>query len=363
MTTTLQRQRAAVETARDAVAHARALADYAALLARHWRAGEAARVLAQARGAVAEARDNPAKVRLALAEAVVAYYSPRRDERAVPLVHEALQRAQDHGDAALLAECEAWAGHIRASVMPVDAAAAVEHLRRAQALSANRYPAAHARALYGLATLHQRAGLIEASLGLYAEAVRQARRAGDHQLLLAIHRYGALGQVDEARRLRALGQLDAEVCREILAGLVGTDALAHQLAQDEAGVQCALARAEMYSMMGRHADALALYARHIDSEAAIALGDERQIARCDRALCLARDGQLAAAREQLDLLAPLLAAPCKPYVLAAMASSLAGTALRLGDLELHCRLVGAATRHWADAEALRNELRAQLRRP
>lgn len=359
--TLLQGHRSALEAARSASARARASADHAALLARHWRVADASRALAQARAAVADVHhDGDAQVRLALAEAVVAYYSSQRDERALPLIQQARQSADVFGDAELIAECEAWAGLITAGSGPNGAGAAISLLCEAAAMAAGRFAAAEARALYGLASLHHRCGLLAEALALYARAVPLARRAGDTQLLLVIHRFSALGQVDEARRLWVRGRLRDELCGELLAGLAGTDSLAQQLAHDELGAQATLSRAEVFCMMGRDHDALAIYEEHLGEDAARALGDEKLIAGCDRTLCLARSGQHETARASLDALVSELAPGLEPYTSASMASSLAAAALRLGDAGLHRQLEALAEAHWSHDACWRATLRAQL---
>lgn len=356
----LDRYRAVVDTASSVPTRAHALAGLAAVLARHGHVAESTQVLQQAREAATDVVHGSVQAHLSLAEALVAFHGPQRDRLACPLVHAALTQAETSGDDGARAEALAWAGQISIEQAPEAVSEAVAMLQQAVALAGQRHPLARSRAWAALADLHQRCGMLREAMVLVGEAVRLARRGGDPQLLLTIHRAGALRQVDEARRLLAQGPLEPAVFDDLLAVLAGVDSLAQQLAPDERRPLVALARAGVYVMTGRDRDALALHAGLLAEPVTHLSADEQRVARADRALALARCGDVAAAAEVLDTLAQQIDSVHRPLDAAVVANRLAACARVMGDTTAERRVEDLERRHWLHDEAYREHLRSVL---
>lgn len=356
----LRNQRAIAGTV-DVEQRARLLAQRALLLARHWRVDELPDALAHAEAAVAASADRRAQAELELARGVAQYYGPGVAQ-SVAALQRGLDLARETGDAGIEAECEAWLGCVGATLQH-EPAGVLAHLRRALALGEASRPLAAARAAYVLATLCQEAGLIDAATGHYRQASRIAREQRDEQMLAAIVRYMSLAQVQQARRAQARGRLDAELCRQARAALLGAQRLAKALTDDEQCLQVGLRLGEIHRVAGEHEDALAAFGPHVDAAEQRGMTWEAAIARADQAVCLAATGRPDEARQAAVRARAALAQVDDAYSRALIHGSLADVALALGEgAEAAARRAESAT-WWARDADYCDRLRGALAGP
>lgn len=341
----LQRNQRAIATAADGGQRARLLAERVLLLARHWRVQELPAALADAEAAVTAAADPRAEAQLALGRGVAMYYGATVLQALEPLgqAREAAERAGDEG---LVAECEAWLGCVGATLQH-EPQTVLRHLQRAVALGLERRPLAAARAFYVAATLYQEAGLIDAATLHYRRASALARSERDEQLVAAIFRYMTLGQVQQARRAHAAGELDDEQRKQALVALGSAQQLASALTSDEQGLQFGLRLGEMLRVSGEHAAALPVFEAHLEAAEQRGMTWEAAIARADQAVSLLHCGQLDAARRAGEQARAALAGAHDAYSRALVHDSLAELARGLGDAAGAAQLDAEAHRLWA----------------
>ncbi len=358
MPTLLQQNARALDAAADPAQRARLLAQRAGLLARHWRTAEVPAALAAARDAVEGCADRAASAELALAEALAHYYGGSTRD-ALTCGRQALDSAQQLRDPALAAECEAWVAGFRATLRDPPEQI-LPHLHLAVRGGLVHRPVAAARAYYSAAALWQEAGLIDEAATLYRRASQLARAAGDGQLRAAVSRYMTLMQVGQVRRTHAAGRIDADLSRQTLAGLSTAQQLAAALSADEMGVQGKLHLAEMHSIEGDDAAAIALFEAHVPAAIEQGLGWETAIAQSAYATSLARSGRTDEARVQAGAAELTLSTEVDPHTRAVVWGMLADLARRLGHAEAADARTALARQCWAEDVAYGDALRACL---
>jgi len=358
MPSLLQRNERAIAAARAGSEQASLLAQRVALLARHWRLEELPAALSLAEGVVGRAGDPRAAAELDLARGVACYYGASVDEALVPL-ERARHAAQALRDAGLQAECEAWMGCIHGTLQH-EPALTLGHLHAAARLGERERPLAQARALYVAATLYQEAELMDESVRHYRRASLIARRENNEQLLAAVHRYMTLAQVQQLRRARAGGRLDAEQLKQALAGLGSARQLSAVLAGDDAGVQFDLRLGEVLRLAGEHERAAEVFERCVDRAARAGMTWEATIARADHALCLAHAGRLLDAHRTGALAEAEMEPGYADYPRAVVHDSLAELAGLLGRPERQAWHGEQARRAWESDAGYCARLRAAL---
>ncbi len=358
MPSLLQRNERAITTAAPGAQRAMLLAQRVSLLARHWRVNELPAALHAAEAAVRGLADARALAELELARGVARYYGAQVDDAAEPI-----ERARDAAlvldDRALQAECEAWLGCV-AGTLQQDPTRALGHLQAAASLGLEHRPLAAARALYVAATLYQEAELMDQAVRHYRRATLIARRENDEQLLAAVHRYMTLAQVQQLRRARAAGRLDAEQLKQALASLGSAQQLAMLLAGDDASVQFNLRLGEMLRLAGEHERALEVFERCVDRAARSGMTWEATIARADHAVCLAQAGRLLDANHTGALAEAELEPGYADYARAVVHDSLAELADLLGRPQQRQRHAERARAAWALDNDYCQRLRAAL---
>ncbi|MFT3665211.1 hypothetical protein [Piscinibacter sp.] len=354
----LQRNEQAVTAAPPGAQRALLLAQRVGLLARHWRTREVPAALHAAEAAVRDAGDARAAAELELARGVACYYGAGV-QAAVEPIERARGAAHALADRGLQAECEAWLGCIAATLQQ-SPARSVAHLHAAARLGAAFRPLAAARALYVLATLYQEAELMDHAVRHYRRATLLARRENDEQLLAAVHRYMTLAQVQQLRRARAAGHLQARQLGQALAALGSAQQLAALLAGDDASLQFSLRLGELLRLDGQHERALEVFEHCVAPAAQAGMTWEATIARADQATCLARTGRLLDAEHAGALAEAELEADAADYVRGVVHDALAELNELLARPQARARHATLARAAWASDADYCARLRAAL---
>jgi hypothetical protein len=230
------------------------------------------------------------------AEAVVGHY-----ENHAPHAHDKMKRAHALsaavGHQPLQALSAAWLGHFcyRAS----QPTAMARHAAQALTLAEPEHHAARARACLVVAQSYHDGGRFEVAKPWYDKANRHATAEGDDTMTSAIMsnqsslRLVALQQAEARNRSHpnddAFARAGIESTAEFdqLRGLTGM----HELAS--------MMQAQVFTALGRTAEALHLYESHLDAALQQCPGMEGSW-RADLAWCRFRDGQQQAARADAD---------------------------------------------------------------
>ncbi len=354
----LQRNERAITAAPPGAQRAVLLAQRVGLLARHWRSHEVPAALHAAEAAVQGLGDARAQAELDLARGLACYYGAEVEAAAEPIAR-ARDSALALADRGLQAECEAWLGCI-VGTLQQEPARSIAHLHAAARLGAAFRPLAAARALYVVATLYQEAELMDQAVRHYRRATLLARRENDEQLLAAVHRYMTLAQVQQARRARAAGRLQAEQLKQSAAALGSAQQLAALLSGDDASLQFQLRLGEMLRLDGEHERALEVFECCVDRAARAGMTWEATIARADQAVCLARAGRLLDARHTGALAEAELDSGAADYVRGVVHDSLAELSELLGRPQAQALHAETARAAWAADADYCERLRAAL---
>lgn len=337
----------AVDAARDPLERVRKLQDRVVLLARMGRVQDARELLEQAR--LQAPTDAPASLllRFDYVHAIQLYFAKHFTDARNAMI-EVTERARRAGDdRALLGECESALALFFQRESDVRAAA-----RYARAVLANGDATLESRyrAFLALGSLHQDAYDYVEAAHLYRQAEEVVRQLGDDIAMASWLQRSALTQAAHARQAAALDELDARTLANAISALKKSIAFANGL---EGGPDISLNHlvlAEMLVLQNRHADALALYDRHLPSAEGEGFLHEVTAAMADRAQCCMRLGRGDEGFAQLERALKRVDEATPPDIRAIVHANMA-TALRSrgrdGEAEQHRQLADMAWQTYA----------------
>jgi hypothetical protein len=281
-----------IEGASQPVARAVLRAERAGVLARYGYADEARHEVAWLRTEFDRRPDPEIFARLYLAEAWLAYYSDL-SPKARDKVHRAYALSKAAGLVELQALSAAWLAHLDYVCLDMPAMAA--HLREALDLSDPNHHAALGRACLVMAEAYHLAQQPGLAQPWYAEARRHAQAQDDYLTLSALNHnmawHRSLHAIQAALRG---GHAEAEAeARHALTLAEATQQFDAWRGVRALPASIQVASALAHSVLGRPAQALALYEAHAPEADAQGLRALRPLLLADMAWCCHHTGQLA----------------------------------------------------------------------
>jgi tetratricopeptide (TPR) repeat protein len=287
----LERIDQALAAAGDAATRARLLQDRAVALTRLGRNDESHEALAAARSEPQQTLPAWLGLRFDYVAAIQTYFA-RRFAEATAQMRDALERARELGNVALVGECEsALAIFLQREG---DVRGAARHARAvlagAEATAESRY-----RAALALGSLLQDANELDEAARLFAQARAAVDEMGDDVAMASLLHRTACLQAAQVRQAAARGTPDATALRRAIGGLQTSIEFAARAGEAPARVLDELMLAEMFMLQQRYAEALALYEANLERAERDGRLVEVTVALSDRALCLLRTGHAEAA--------------------------------------------------------------------
>ncbi len=183
----------------------------------------------------------------------------------------------------------AWAAHL--DFRAQDYAATVEHLRAALKLAQPDHCSARSRAALVLAGAYHFADREDLAQPWYVRARAEAATEGDGVTLSSITYNMAALRVMQARLAEMFGELDEPTTRRAMIGAESSTFLDRSVRTRALGATAWMQRAQILAASGRHADALAIYERHLPQALAEGLSFSECLFQADRASCLLQLGR------------------------------------------------------------------------
>lgn len=316
-------------------------AERAGLLARQGQLAEARSVLSALQAQYTRQPSVAVSAWLSLAEGFVSYFSDL-NRSARDKIGRAYALATAARDTRLRALSMAWLAHM--DYVDHDLEAMARHIGECFELAQPEHHAALARACLVTAMSYHFGGRFDTAQPWYAKTRQHANAEGDEAMLSAVmhNMAGLLG--DESRQTVLRGVQDDSVTRRAMLGIESTGNFDALVGTGSLDALVPLLRAQVSSLQGRHAEAVALYEAHFSDGLLQGLDRMRACLGADLAWCRLQLGQTEQALK--DALAAEVAASYDRDVddRAAAHSRLALVFAQLGQAE-------AAERHKAQAAA------------
>jgi len=318
-------------------------AERAGLLARQGQMAEARAALSALQAQYAGQPNMSVSAWLSLAEGCVSYFSDlNRSAR------DKMSRAYALGTAAretrLRALSTAWLAHM--DYVDHDLEAMARRIGECFELAEPEHHAAQARACLVVAMAYHFGGRFDAAQPWYAKTRQHANIEGDEAMLGAVmHNMGGL-LADESRQTLLRGLKDEAVTRRAMLGLESIRNFNALVGTESLKALVPLLRAQVTSLQGRSADAVALYEAHFSDGLLQGLDRKRACLGADLAWCRLQLGQTEQALK--DALAAEVAVSHDRDVddRAAAHSRLAQVFAQLGQAEVAARHQAQATIDW-----------------
>lgn len=333
---------------------ARCEAELAALLAQRGDFDEAHAHLESARRVQALEPEAPLQAWICLAEGLIEHYS-----RQLPSARDRLRRAHalavSARSRALIARCAAWLAYI--AYVYGDLPGLARHLAEALQESSADQHAARARAHLVAAQAHHWCGRLDLAQPFYERSRRHALAEGDDGTLSALmaNRVLTLGAQLHLAAIFGPEAPSAQSLGEALTGTESARAMSDLIGRRSLRSITPLVRAQLLSVSGRHADALALYEAHLPQSAADGYDYLAPVCLAETAWCRLQLGQREAASEAVRLAEQSFVDDCEDEDRARAHGRLAQVNDALG-------LVDDAERHRLQAHASLAELRQKQSR-
>lgn len=322
-------------------------AERAGLLARQGQMAEARTVLSSLQAQYTRQPNLSVSAWLSLAEGFVSYFSDlNRGAR------DKISRAYALGTAArdtrLRALSVAWIAHI--DYVDHDLEAMTRHIVECFELAEPEHHAARARACLVVAQAYHYGGRFDSAQPWYAKTRQHANSEGDEAMLSAVMHNMAGLLANESRQTVLRGVEDDAVTRRAMLGVESTGNFDALVGTGSLDALVPLLRAQVCSLQGRWADAVALYEAHFSDGLLQGLDRMRAFLGADLAWCRLQLGQTERALK--DALAADVAASHDRDVddRAAAHSRLAQVFAQLGQAELAARHKAQADIDWRTHE-------------
>lgn len=322
-------------------------AERAGLLARQGQMAEARTVLSALQAQYTRQPNLSVSAWLSLAEGFVSYFSDlNRGAR------DKISRAYALGTAArdtrLRALSVAWIAHI--DYVDHDLEAMTRHIVECFELAEPEHHAARARACLVVAQAYHYGGRFDSAQPWYAKTRQHANSEGDEAMLSAVMHNMAGLLANESRQTVLRGVEDDAVTRRAMLGVESTGNFDALVGTGSLDALVPLLRAQVCSLQGRWADAVALYEAHFSDGLLQGLDRMRAFLGADLAWCRLQLGQTERALK--DALAADVAASHDRDVddRAAAHSRLAQVFAQLGQAELAARHKAQADIDWRTHE-------------
>ncbi len=253
---------ARIAKSRDPLQRACARAERATLLARQGRLDDARAELAAIHARYDGQPNAVVSAWTSLAEGLVAFYTDFS-----PSARDKLLRAHALASAAgsrhVRALSAAWLAHM--DYLEHDDEKMVAHLALALSDPPPDSSSALARASLVTAQAYHWADRLDLAIRWYAQARRHATDEGDETTLSALMHNMAWLRADQARRMAVTGAADRERVREVLLGAESIDHFDRMIGTASLLSFVPILRAQVLTLLDRHADALELFDAHLDT--------------------------------------------------------------------------------------------------
>jgi len=314
-------------------------AERAGLLARQGQLAEAGSIISALQAQYNRQPDPSVSAWLSLADAFVSYFSDlnraSRDKMKRAYALSAAAR-----DSRLRALAAAWLAHM--DYVDHDLEAMARHVGEAFQVAQADHHGAQARACLVVAQAYHFGGRFDSAQPWYAKTRQHANAEGDEAMLSAVMHNMAGLLANQSRQLVLCGQQDAAITRRAMLGIESTGNFDALVGTASLSALVPLLRAQVCSLQGRWADAVALYDAHFSDGLLQGLDRMRACLGADLAWCRLQLGQTEQALK--DALAAEVAVAHDRDVddRAAAHSRLAQVFTQMGQAE-------AAARHSAQA--------------
>ncbi len=340
-------------------------AERASLLARQGQLAEARAVVSALQAQYARQPNVSVSAWLSLAEGFVSYFSDL-NRNARDKISRAYALGAPARDTRLRALSVAWLAHM--DYVDHDMEAMARHIGECFVLAEPEHHAALARACLVVAQAYHFGGRFDAAQPWYAKARQHANAEGDEAMLSGVmHNMAGLLAV-ESRQTVLRGVEDDGVTRRAMLGIESTSNFDALVGTGSLDALVPLLRAQVSSLQGRCAEAVALYETHFSDGLLQGLDRMRAFLGADLAWCRLQVGQAEQALK--DALAAEVAVSHDRDVddRAAAHSRLAQVFAQLGQTEAAERHKAQAVIDWRTHErdqaltvALMDKLLAKLR--
>ena len=263
-------------------------AERAGLLARQGQIAEARDVLSALQTQYARQPNVSVSAWLSLAEGLVGYYSDL-NRNARDKISRAYALSAAARDTRLRALSVAWLAHM--DYVDHDLEAMARHVGECFELAEPEHHAALARVCLVVAQAYHFGGRFDAAQPWYAKTRQHANAEGDEAMLSAVmhNMSGLLG--DESRQTVLRGVEDDSVTRRAMLGIESTGNFDALVGTGSLDALVPLMRAQVSSLQGRHAEAVALYEAHFSDGLLQGLDRMRACLGADLAWCRLQLGQ------------------------------------------------------------------------
>ena len=283
---------------------------------------------------------------LGMADALIDYHDDLDSQARVKL-QSAYASSVEAGRASLQALCAAWLAHL--DYVRNDLPGMVDHAALALRLAAPEHHAARSRASLVIANSYHHAGHFDRARPWYERARRHAHAEGDEATLGAVlHNMAAL-RVYLARE-QAVKPAGRSLVDEAAQALAVTESSAHfdaGIGTHVLPVLQPILRAQVLSIQGRHAQAMAHYEVYLRDALAQGLSRIECSLRADMAWCRLKLSQPLLAREQAAAAEAAIEPGCDVDELAFSHGRLAQVWAGLGQDAAAARHAQQAEQHWA----------------
>jgi hypothetical protein len=322
-------------------------AQRAGLLARQGQLAEARAVISTLQGQYAKERHPAVSAWLSLAEGLVSYYSDL-NRAARDKMSRAYALSNAARDTRLRALAAAWLAHMDYVELDLDGMA--RRLGEALQLAEPDHHAAKARACLVAAQAYHFGGRFDAAQPWYAKARQHANAEGDEAMLSAVMHNMAGLLANQSRQTLLCGEHDDAVTRRAMLGIESTGNFDALVGMVSLNALVPLLRAQVSSIQGLWADAVALYEAHFSDGLQQGLDRMRAFLGADLAWCRLQLGQTEQAVK--DALAAQAAAANDHDIddRAAAHSRLAQVFAQLGQAETSARHAAQAAIDWRTHE-------------
>jgi hypothetical protein len=334
---------ARIAKARDPLESTCLRAERAALFARQGRLDDARTELAAIHARYDGRPDAAVSAWTSLAEGLVAFYDDLS-----PAARDKMLRAHALSSAAgerrVRALSAAWLAHL--DYLGDDFEPMVRRLGIALTETPAGTGSALARASLVAAQSYHWAERLDLAMPWYARARQHATDEGDETLLSALMHNMAWLRAMEARRLAVAGVVDREQVRQVLLGAESTGHFDQRVGTASLRSLVPILRAHVLSLLGRHAEALALFDTHWSAALADGLATMQCGMLAETAWCRTQVGDFEGARRDAGSARGHLADCTQPGDSAAARGRLAQVFAALDDPDEAARHRVAAEADW-----------------
>ncbi|MBC7991805.1 MAG: hypothetical protein H7Z15_01000 [Rhizobacter sp.] len=263
-------------------------AERAGLLARQGQIAEARAALATLQAQYARQPNVSVSAWLALGEGFVSYYTDL-NRNARDKISRAYALGAPARDTRLRALAVAWLAHI--DYVDHDFEAMARHISECFELAGPEHHAAQARACLVVAQGYHFGGRFESAQPWYAKSRQHANAEGDETTLSAVMHNMAGLLAAESRQTVLRGVEDDTFVRRAMLGVESTGNFDALVGTGSLDALVPLLRAQVSSLQGRYAEAVALYESHFSDGLLQGLDRMRAFLGADLAWCRLQAGQ------------------------------------------------------------------------